>query len=120
MANLLRDTVSFSKQFNDAFPTIVFSAALCTFPAVISYLFLTYYGHSRESKKSSVLPIPAVESWIPWIGKSVQLMRDPLTFIVESRLVVAIRSFYVLSSEFLTHVFQEQVRRFVRDDHMGL
>ena len=107
MATLLRDTVSFSKQFNDAFPTIVFSAALCTFPAVISYLFLTYYGNARESKKPSALPVPAVESWIPWIGKSVQLMRDPLTFIVESRLVVTVELFFFLplsSSEFLMHV----------------
>jgi hypothetical protein len=120
MATLLRDTVSFSKQFNDAFPTIIFSAALCTFPAVISYLFLTYYGHGRESKKPSVLPIPAVESWIPWIGKSVQLMRDPLTFIVESRYVVAIKSFSSSDPEFLMHVFQEKIWTFIRDDHMGL
>jgi hypothetical protein len=113
MATLLRDTVSFSKQFNDAFPTIIFSA-------VISYLFLTYYGHGRESKKPSVLPIPAVESWIPWIGKSVQLMRDPLTFIVESRYVVAIKSFSSSDPEFLMHVFQEKIWTFIRDDHMGL
>ncbi|KAJ2921456.1 hypothetical protein H1R20_g15633, partial [Candolleomyces eurysporus] len=85
MAALLRDTVSFSKQFNDTFPTIVFSLALCTFPAAISYLFLAHYGNAHKSQKPSALPVPAVESWIPWIGKSVQLMRDPLTFIVESR-----------------------------------